>query len=230
MANATDDASLHYSPEWYEVGDADDIHVAVLYGLIAIGTIWRVEDLVEMWLFTYKNRVSLSDVSAIIAFRASSWWEVLKWISTPCQDIRISRKALFGIALRLLVYGAEIVILFESIPRTMYVYKSNVPGGTEILFRSSSIWVSQPVAESEAFPTFVGKWCGTDKIDCLGFTPTAVKLICIYALVNPSIRERSKLILSPEVSMADVDLFANRTEFYFIQKSDISASLTVYAL
>lgn len=68
-------------------------------GLIAIATIWRVEDLAEVWMFQKSKRVSLSDVGAQVTFQSSSFWHVFKWTFTRPNGTRVSRKAAFAVAI-----------------------------------------------------------------------------------------------------------------------------------
>lgn len=209
---------IYYLPKWYQIGDADDTVMAILYGLISVATIWRVEDLAELWLFRNDNRLSLSDLRALITFRSSSLIEMVGWFCTRPEGTRVSRKALTGTILRLLIYFVEVMILVGSIPRTISVYESQVSGTTELSFLQGSALIDQ---DSLTNISLLYRSCNTDKTPYIGFNPTALRQIC-----------RSTATV-PEKSLSGFDRISknlpNNTELYMINHRKDFATLDIIA-
>lgn len=111
MANFSDvnstSAGLYYKPPWYHIGAADDTLMAIAYGLIALATIMRVEDIAELLLFRDRETTTFSDLGSFVTFRNSTWVELAKWIFQR-RDPRVSRRPLFGVFLRIIVTLAEV--------------------------------------------------------------------------------------------------------------------------
>lgn len=118
---------LDYKPKWYLVGDPDNSLTAVLYGLVVLATVMRVEDLVELYLFHRFRGVSWSDLGALVTFRSSTWVELTNWIFRRRRGSHPSYKTVLGIVLRFIITLAEVFILVASIPRSVPVYEHDVP-------------------------------------------------------------------------------------------------------
>lgn len=164
-----------------------------------------------------EDRVSLSDVATQVTLGNSSLWELIKWTFTRPHGTRISRKAALGGAVRLLIYLAEFLILFGSIPRTIAVYKNQVPGTTEISVGNGVIVTQSNFSSidnvADIGRNLAGKWCGTDNVELLGFTPTAIRLVCMTNLRTEATIKAGKKVLgsNPRFSTNNSHVFALST-------------------
>lgn len=96
--------AINYHPPWYLIGDPEQPRMALLYGFIAIATIWQVESISETLLFQKKESIDSSDIRALISYYASNWSDVLIWLVRKPENSRISKTACFGLLLRIVIY------------------------------------------------------------------------------------------------------------------------------
>ncbi len=72
----TESNVLEYFSPWYQRGDPDHFVYAVLYGFIALATIWLLEYICELILFSTAKGILLSDAAAHIALNNSNWLDI----------------------------------------------------------------------------------------------------------------------------------------------------------
>lgn len=141
---------------------------------------------------------------------------MIKWNYKRPSGTRISRKALHGVAVRLLVYVVEISILMLSLPRKIPVRENQVSGSTEKAFGNDSICVDQS-AQPSRIPAFLRKWCATDNIEMHGFTVTAVRLVCMQAIHEDwAMAEGKKIFYGLSKSIRSNQRVSNRSEEYIL--------------
>jgi len=91
--------TLNYLPRWYHLGDADEAWVGLVYGTLALGTIFLIEYIFSSLLFSNTNGISISDAAAHLTFGNSSWLDIGKWLFplTREREKKICKRAIFAI-------------------------------------------------------------------------------------------------------------------------------------
>lgn len=162
--------SLEFHPKWYHLGDPDYPIFAILYGAIAISTIYLLEYVSGRLLYSTAKGILLSDAAAQITYSSGSFIEFIKWFANqpnPRQK-RLCRRALLGIFLRYLILCADVGILYLSIPRDIDVHEYDV-GSTQLSY-------NVPGVNSELDQLIS---CKVDRIQYSGFTPKVARQICV---------------------------------------------------
>lgn len=121
-----DPIPLKFQPRWDRIGDADKTGFAILYGIIAMTTVWLFENLVENLLFPSNMTISISDAAALLTFQGASWVDIVKWNSKSHRGNRRNRRAYIAVLLRLAITLVDVFIVFLSIPQEMKVLESDV--------------------------------------------------------------------------------------------------------
>ncbi len=173
----TESGVLEYFPPWYQHGDPDEFGYAVLYGFVALATIWLLEYVCELILFSTADGILLSDAAAHIALNNSNWVDIAQWVWNMDKHSRLCRRAFMALVFRCLLVGIDLGILMQAVPRDIYVYE-NMVGGTELSFSPSA--VRDYTAESKVhFPL-----CKADLVRYKGFKPTAQGMICLVQVAG----------------------------------------------
>ncbi len=163
---------LEYFPPWYQRGDPDEFGYAVLYGFVALATIWLLEHICELVLFSTAKGILLSDAAAHIALNNSNWLDVARWVLKTRRNSRLCRRAFMALMFRCLLVGIDIGILIQAIPHGIDVYE-NMVGGTELSFSPRAVRAHTP----ELRTAFLS--CKPDLIRYEGFNPTTSRTICL---------------------------------------------------
>ena len=172
---------LTYTPPWHLHGDPDELLYSILYGVVALATIWLLEHICELVLFSSTNGILLSDAAAHLALNNSNWWDIVKWVFQTRRKSRLCRRAFLALCCRCLLVAVDVGILLQAVPSNINVYENEV-GSTELSFapNSSRILNSNPTLDS------AGISCKPDVIRYGGFTPTATRTICMISIPNRS--------------------------------------------
>lgn len=121
---------LRYEIKWHHWGDADTVHFALAYRAIALSTIYLLDYIMEAIIFSRVEGILNSDVAALIAFRGSSWIQVLRWIfrNRPGRKDhwRICKRAALAVFFRVIVIAIDLMLLGMSIPHSIDVYEHEV--------------------------------------------------------------------------------------------------------
>jgi len=170
---------LAYKPLWHLIGDPDSISFAFGYGLLALTTIWLLEHIFQLILFSITtDNVMLSESDAHIAFNNSSWFDIYRWLRRrPVKNSRLCRRALAAIILRIIIICADLLVVFFDVPREVAVYENQV--GSTVLDFEQHRYVGPK--------TSLDMWkqtCRPDPIRFDGFNPTAMRQICLLTLTN----------------------------------------------
>ena len=168
---------LAYSPPWYLRGDPDTLLFALMYGVVALATIWLLEHICGLVLFSTAQGILLSDAAAHIALNNSNWVDVARWLYRTRRKSRLCRRALLALILRCLLVAIDIGILLQAVPGDIVVYENTV-GGTELSFAPNSKRVPD-VSLNSAVTS-----CKPDIIRYEGFSATATRTICIIGVPN----------------------------------------------
>ena len=207
---------LSYNPPWHLVGDPDSISFAFGYGLVALTTIWMLERISQLLLFSVTtNNGILSDSGAHIAFNNCSWFDICRWVRRrPEKNCRLCRRALTAIALRVIIICADLLIVFFAVPREVAVYENEV-GSTVLEFKQHR-YVGPK--------TSLDMWkqtCRPDPIRFDGFKATAMRQICLLTLTH----------LNDTVGKEEVEFFSEegdiRIEQYGVQRISYNIALTM---
>lgn len=192
---------LMYKPKWYHLGDADEIHFALAYGALALGTIFLVEYISEGILFSKAGGILTSDAAAHIIFSNSNWLQVLSWIvlNRPeiKEDRRICKRAILALVLRFSVLVIDLIILGMSVPRSIDIYERDV--GSSIMAFSSFRY--EPVSLFR----ILNSPCRPDRVTYAGFKPTANRKICFSSVHAP--KSFNSAALTPHIDFETTDVF-----------------------
>ncbi len=69
---------LEDSPPWYQHGDPGVFGYALMYIVVALATIWLLEYIRELILFSTEKGTLLSDAAAHIALNNSNWLDIVR--------------------------------------------------------------------------------------------------------------------------------------------------------
>lgn len=164
---------MRYEPEWFHIGDADRTEFAVLYGVIAIATVWVFESIVHSLLFTSNLHISLGEVAALAAFKGSSLPGALWWASSRPRGAKRSRRAYIALILRLVVTLVDIAIIVLAVPQEIVLSENDV-GSTRINMKRNG----NKLLPTPNSPTLESNPCIWDKTVFAGFVPASSVLIC----------------------------------------------------
>ncbi len=170
---------LEFFPAWYQRGDPDDLVFAVLYGFVALATIWLLEYICELILFSTAKGILLSDAAAHIALNNSNWLDIARWVWTMDKNSRLCRRAFMALIFRCILVAIDLGILVQAVPHEINVHENEV-GGTELSFSPNAVHVQA------ADPRVIIPLCKADFVRYKGFNPTASKTICLVQLPNKS--------------------------------------------
>ncbi len=160
---------LEYYPKWYHLGDPDNPIFAVLYGAVALSTIWMLEYISSRVLYSRAKGILLSDAAAQVTYNSSSLPEFIKWLIKERRPKgKLCRRALFGLFLRYLVLCVDIGILFMSLPRGINVFEYEV-GTTQLSYNGQGV--------NDQLDSVIP--CKIDNIEYRGFTPGVSRQICV---------------------------------------------------
>ncbi len=168
----TESNVLEYFPPWYRRGDPDDFGYAVLYGFVALGTIWLLEHICELILFSTAKGILLSDAAAHIALNNSNWLDVVRWVLKTRKNSRLCRRAFMALVFRCALVAVDVGIMLQAIPHDVDVYESMV-GGTELSFSRNAIRFHAPDLRTNYL------LCKPDSIQYEGFNPSTLRTICL---------------------------------------------------
>lgn len=169
---------LTYEAPWYQYGDADQPEFAILYGLIAIATMWIVESILHNLLFSSGDHISVAEVAALFTFKGASWSEIFRW-NLRGRGIRRSRRAHIAILLRLVVTLVDIAIVVLAVPRDFPVKESFI--GRPIITFDTQPPARKLLPKPSAIP-FELHTCIWDKVQFRKFTPNAAIMVCFTSL------------------------------------------------
>ena len=164
--------SLEFHPKWYHFGDPDVPIFSVLYGAIALFTIYLLEYVSSRLLYSSAEGILLSDAAAQTTYSGASFIKLIEWFFNRPAAIqrRLCRRALVGIFLRYLILCADIGILYLSIPRKIDVLEHQV-GTTQLSYSASVIKLHTDLNQKSP--------CEFDSIRYSGFTPKVIRQICV---------------------------------------------------
>eukprot|EP00171_Calliarthron_tuberculosum_P015177 IDg15177t1 len=128
---------MQYEPTWYHVGDADKKVFAVLYGVLAIATVWVFESIVHLLLFSSNLHISLSEAAALVTFKGASCPASLRWAVSSRRGAKRCRRAYFAFLLRILVTLVDIAIVVLAVPQDINISEDHV-GSTQLNLLASS--------------------------------------------------------------------------------------------
>lgn len=148
------------------------MHIAFAYGIVAILTLWQIENIAERLLFRCAQPITLRDMGALVTFKSSTWIEVFGWAVRRPKRTKLSWRALHGIILRLVITVIDVLIIIAAIPMEVPVYESDV-GSSELSFAADSIPLGFNVSEEISFSP-----CVSDNIPYKSFSATARRQIC----------------------------------------------------
>ncbi len=168
----TESNVLEYFPPWYQRGDPDQFVYALMYGFTALATIWLLEYICELILFSTAEGILLSDVAAHIALKNSNWLDIARWVWSMDKNSKLCRRAFMALIFRCVLVGIDLGILMQAVPREINVYESMV-GGTELSF-SPTAARDYTVESKIRFPL-----CKTDLVRYKGFNSRALGIICL---------------------------------------------------
>ena len=175
----TESNLLEYFPPWYQHGDPDDFVTAVMYGVVALATIWLLEYICELILFSTAKGILLSDAAAHIALNNSNWLDIARWVWCMDRNTRLCRRAFMALVFRFVLVGIDLGILMQAVPQEINVYE-NMVGGTELSFSPNATFV--PVPGSKVLLPL----CKADLIWYKSFEATASRTICVVQVTNKS--------------------------------------------
>ncbi len=170
---------LEYFPPWYQLGDPDYFFHAVIYGFVALATIWLLEYICELILFSTAQGILLSDAAAHIALNNSNWLDIARWVWSMDKNSRLCLRAFMALIFRCVLVGIDLGILMQAVPHDIYIYE-NMVGGTELSFSSNASTVP-PLGTKILLPL-----CKADMIWYKGFEATASRTICLVQVPNKS--------------------------------------------
>ncbi len=168
----TESGVLEYFPPWYQHGDPDEFGYAVLYGFVALATIWLLEHICELVLFSTAKGILLSDAAAHIALNNSNWLDVARWVLKMRKNSRLCRRAFIALVFRCALVAVDVGIILQAIPHDVVVYE-NMVGGTELSL--------SPNAERAHIPELRNAFlsCKPDLFRYEGFDATTSRTICL---------------------------------------------------
>ena len=181
------DHQLSYNPPWFRIGDSDNVYFALLYGIIAMATVWILEEIVGDTLSSGQQHITMTEVATFMTFKELKWSQLLKGFrprtgnaessTTPqtglSEQRSPSRFAKFGVFIRLFVCVVEILVVFFAVTTSSKVRNYQV-GYSQLTFQSSGVKIE---------PFRGGEWvrasvCLSDNLKYSGFNPTAFPLTC----------------------------------------------------
>lgn len=166
------------------MGDADSVPYAVVYGTLALATLFLVEYVFAGILFSQADGFMISDAAALIPFSNSSWLEVFRWVflKRPGKrsERRVCKRAFLALVFRLVILIIDLAILGLSLPHSIDVYEREV-GSTTISFAHIPT-TGVPISLREGF----NSPCKPDPIRYSGFKPTASRKICFSSILLSS--------------------------------------------
>ncbi len=151
----------------------------MLYGFVALATIWLLEYICELILFSTAKGILLSDAAAHIALNNSNWVDIARWVWSMDKNSRLCRRAFMALIFRCVLVGIDLGILMQAVPHDINVYENEV-GGTELSFSPNATRVKA------ADPKVILPLCKADFVQYKGFDPTAPRTICLVQLPNKS--------------------------------------------
>ncbi len=170
---------IEYFPPWYQYGDPDEFVFAVLYGFIALATIWLLEYICELVLFSTAKGIILSDVAAHIALNNSNWVDIARWAWRMEKNSRLCHRAFMALIFRCVLVGIDLGILMQAVPHDINIYE-NMVGGTELSLSPNAV-----IAPNPGLRILVPS-CKPDLISYRGFDTTAARSICLVQVPNES--------------------------------------------
>ncbi len=96
---------LESFPPWYQHEDPDEFVYALMYVVVALATIWLLEYICELILFSTAKGILLSDGAAHIALNNSNWLDIVRWVWSMDKNSRLCRRALMALVFRLVLVG-----------------------------------------------------------------------------------------------------------------------------
>ncbi len=170
---------LEYFPPWYQRGDPDEFVFAMMYGFIALATIWLLEYISELILFSTAEGILLSDAAAHIALNNSNWVDIARWAWSMDKNSRLCRRAFIALIFRCALVAIDLGILMQAVPQDISIFE-NMVGGTELSFSPSAI--RSPTSGSKLLLPL----CKGDLIWYEGFDTTSARTICLVQVPNRS--------------------------------------------
>ena len=165
--------TLDYHPRWYHLGDPDNFWVAIAYGFLTLATIWVLEHIVQLTLFSAAEGICFSDISAMVTYSSCRISQILQWLYSR-KGHHCSR-AVCGIILRLSITIIDLGIIYLSIPQVIPVRESDLLA-TQLSLKSNASVIKVPISET------VRTGCKDDAIRYEGFTGSASRHLCMTAL------------------------------------------------
>lgn len=156
--------TLAYRAPWYYRGDPDDLFIGLLYGIVAIATIFCVECISEKVLFFKSEGIVSSDIAARISYSNSTWFDVGRWLFQRSNN-PFCKRPILALIHRLFVVLVDILIIFLSLSRSIDVTERDT-GITGLSFQTKR-------------HTDITTPCLRDNIEYEGFMPKAVREVCL---------------------------------------------------
>lgn len=183
----TEAASLKFVPAWYQVGNADHPGMAILYGIVAMATVWMFESIIATVLYkTTGHTITLSQIAALICYNGSSWKELIRWQLAKKHSRPLNKRAYFAVVLRLLATVVDIIIIILAVPGTTSVTERDVGVSQINLIKNGA----QLLPGDRTFTGVATNGpCLWDRLPFRHFSPSVATLVCANAMDDNGVRE-----------------------------------------